>query len=319
MKIKGNDKMSRKRIFIGSSSESLGYAEKLKCYFSESFDCTIWNEDFFVLNKNTYETLLKKSIAFDYAIFVGGKDDFIKKSKNRKAKIAPRDNVYLEFGLYAGILSPARTFFVVHKDCKFASDLDGITLCLFKNEEELTLCCKQINKHIDRENKIARFGLLPSISFAIAYYKNFLKDVCYSINELKEVYIGERKYNISNLEKELKIVIPNDVKTNWRSMATSYYDKNSYLEYNVEGTKKFHIRLDIDSLDKYQKLSFVDLPQMLQISFETVDYIVGKDFLGEDEFLIAAKRKEVDSFVEALQLKINEDAVVKSIVSIVRI
>lgn len=311
--------MSKKRIFIGSSSESLEYANKVKKLFSRNFDCTIWNKDFFVLNKSTYETLVKRSIAFDYAIFIGGKDDFIKKSETRKAKIAPRDNVYLEFGLYAGILSPARTFFIIEKGCDIASDLNGISLCFFENDTDLKSCCEKIREQIKKESKIARVGLLPSLSLAIGYYENFLKDTCYKIKEMKEISVNESKYNVSNLRKELKIVIPSDVETSWYSIAKCYYESNNYLEYNIGSTKNFYIRLDFESLNNEEKLSFVDIPQTLTSSFKTVDYIAGKDFLGEDELLIAAKRKEIDSFVEALQLKINEDAVVKSIVSIVRI
>lgn len=44
-------------------------------------------------------------ISFDYAIFIGGKDDYVRRESDRTHKYAARDNVYLEFGLYAGILT----------------------------------------------------------------------------------------------------------------------------------------------------------------------------------------------------------------------
>ena len=59
---------------------------------------------------------------------LGGKDDLSVRLKSRKVKISPRDNIYLEFGLYAGILSPARSYFLIDEKCKIASDLLGITV-----------------------------------------------------------------------------------------------------------------------------------------------------------------------------------------------
>lgn len=307
---------SKKRIFIGSSTESLVYAEQIKDFFTPHYDCTIWKEDFFTLNQGTYETLFKKSIAFDYAIFVGGKDDFIKKSKYRKAKIAPRDNVYLEFGLYAGILSPARTFFVMDKACKVASDLDGITLCIFENQKQLESCCGIISKQIEKESKICRVGLLPSLSLAIGYYENFLKDTCYKIHEMTHITIDGKCYRVSGMKKELKIVIPNSVETSWQSLAKQYYEKNGNIEHNIGSTKNYYIRLDMRAFEEDHILSFVDIPQTLIGSFKTIEYIAGKDFIGEDDLMLAAKRKEVNNFIDVLQLRINEDAIVKSIVSL---
>ena len=45
-------------------------------------------------------------ISFDFAIMIGGVDDFVKRMPKKKyKKYSPRDNVYLEFGLFSGFLS----------------------------------------------------------------------------------------------------------------------------------------------------------------------------------------------------------------------
>lgn len=82
------------RIFIGSSTESIKVAEIIKDYFSKKYECTIWKDHFFELNESTYDTLIKKSIAYDYAIFVGGVDDSVIRIGNYKKRKSVRDNIY---------------------------------------------------------------------------------------------------------------------------------------------------------------------------------------------------------------------------------
>ena len=93
------------RIFIGSSKESVKIAEKVKSLLDGEYVCQLWCDNFFDLGQCTYHELLKKSLSFDYAIFIGGKDDYVRRESDRTHKYAARDNVYLEFGLYAGILT----------------------------------------------------------------------------------------------------------------------------------------------------------------------------------------------------------------------
>ena len=95
-------------------------------------------KNYFDLMKSTYDNLLQKAPSFDYAVFIGGPDDtVIRRNTGGKAgkKIAPRDNVYLEFALYAGILSAARSFFMLDETCGIASDLKGITMSYYADQE----------------------------------------------------------------------------------------------------------------------------------------------------------------------------------------
>ena len=121
------------RVFIGSSKESEEIAITVSEFLSGDYECVVWNNGFFGINKGTYESLAKNAVAFDYAIYIGGKDDLSVRLKSRKVKISPRDNVYLELGLYAGILSPARSYFLIDEKCKIASDLLGITVLRYSN------------------------------------------------------------------------------------------------------------------------------------------------------------------------------------------
>ena len=50
----------KKRIFIGSSKESLLVAEIVKQYYANrKYECVIWNRNFFELNENTFDELIK--------------------------------------------------------------------------------------------------------------------------------------------------------------------------------------------------------------------------------------------------------------------
>ena len=63
------------------------------------------------LTKELMKVLQKMLWHLIMQYILGGKDDLSVRLKSRKVKISPRDNIYLEFGLYAGILSPARSYF----------------------------------------------------------------------------------------------------------------------------------------------------------------------------------------------------------------
>ena len=91
----------KKRIFIGSSLESRDLAGLLQDTLSEDFACVLWYEDFFSLENHYYTDLIQKIITSDYAIMIGGEDDFVKRISTQTEKIAPRDNVYLEYGLFS--------------------------------------------------------------------------------------------------------------------------------------------------------------------------------------------------------------------------
>lgn len=303
----------KKRIFIGSSSESINVAKTIKDYFSSNYDCILWEDDFFTLNQSTYENILKKSIAFDYAIFVGGKDDFVKRLSQKTKKYGVRDNVYLEFGLFAGIISPSKTFFVVHKACTIATDLDGITVCKFNDLNDIIKSCVSISKKMDEENKLFRAKLLPSVSLAIGYYENFLKDACYAVSRLNIAKIDDAIIDISTYKKQFKVVVPENVTFDWKSLSNKYYQTGNYIDLNLTADRTLTVKLDYDKFQNEKTFSIVDFPQTLRSSFKTIDFLASKDFIGENELINFAKQKEVYDFIETTKVLANSDAVVSDL------
>ena len=112
----------KKKVFIGSSSESANIAEKIKVHLQQEYDCIIWNDNFFQPNNSTYDDLQKKSIYFDFAVFVGGKDDFVMRYSNRKKKKAVRDNIYFELDTVDNSQINVLTQRTMHRICTAATN-----------------------------------------------------------------------------------------------------------------------------------------------------------------------------------------------------
>lgn len=65
------------RIFIGSSTEGLAVAERIKNFFEPIYECKIWNDGIFQYNDNFLDTLMKSASLFDFAFMVFSADDLV--------------------------------------------------------------------------------------------------------------------------------------------------------------------------------------------------------------------------------------------------
>ena len=94
--------MYKPKVFIGSSTGSLGIAESVKkgLVMRGCGEAQVWNHGVFGLNRGFLETLLDAVKAFDFAVLIWSADDAI----NSKGQLheSPRDNVVFETGLFGG-------------------------------------------------------------------------------------------------------------------------------------------------------------------------------------------------------------------------
>ena len=238
------------RIFIGSSKESVKIAEKVKSLLDGEYVCQLWCDNFFDLGQCTYHELLKKSLSFDYAIFIGGKDDYVRRESDRTHKYAARDNVYLEFGLYAGILTYARCFFLIQEGCQIASDLLGVNVVFFDKMQDLSKKILTITEKIQKEQKVARISLLPSTSLAVGYFENFLKPVSQAIQKLDAVCIAGKKYDVKNSAKRLEVAIPAKVSEDLRMWSEYVYENHAVEKVTVDSSiRKIGVNIDYGKLE----------------------------------------------------------------------
>lgn len=120
------------KVFIGSSSEHINYAEAVQLRFEHenSFETTCWNQGVFKPGNYPLEDLLVQLGKMSFGIFILAPDDFVEQRGMKYATV--RDNVLFEMGLYYGALGRNRTFFIAPKrensvlPFRIPSDLSGI-------------------------------------------------------------------------------------------------------------------------------------------------------------------------------------------------
>jgi len=117
------------KVFVASSSKSVGVAEALKEALSNEEIVVIpWKElGVFLLSEHTIESLEKAANQCQFAAFVLGPDDVIQ--TETEGVYVPRDNVVFELGLFLGRIGRRRSYMLKPHgvNVKLPSDLSGIT------------------------------------------------------------------------------------------------------------------------------------------------------------------------------------------------
>ncbi|WP_161808455.1 TIR domain-containing protein, partial [Methyloglobulus morosus] len=114
------------RVFIGSSVEGMSIARALEEQLQHQVEVTIWKDGVFGLSEVSMDSIVEILDDFDFAVFVLSPDDIV--SSRDKTMVAPRDNLVLEYGLFAGRIGYERVYFVVPKEppIKLPSDMFGL-------------------------------------------------------------------------------------------------------------------------------------------------------------------------------------------------
>lgn len=115
------------KIFIGSSRESLDLVREIEVWLEEKGHQPIpWDKPgLFMPGEQTFRTLMTISRDCDAAVFVFGADDTVWYRGDTVP--SPRDNVLIEYGLFAGGLGPHKAIVCRNGDPKHPIDLAGLT------------------------------------------------------------------------------------------------------------------------------------------------------------------------------------------------
>jgi predicted transcriptional regulator len=146
--------MSKPRIFIGSSVESLPIADAIAENLEFDAEVTIWRSGTFNLSSNTLDDLILKSKSVDFSIFIFSPDDLaIMRSREQ---YVVRDNVLFELGLFIGSIGKERCFIIKPRNVElhFPSDLLGITPTDYdpnRSDDNLTSSLTYASTQIKRE------------------------------------------------------------------------------------------------------------------------------------------------------------------------
>lgn len=153
---------SKPHIFVISSSEAADVAHAIRDDLSDVADVIVWDADVFLAGGFTIESLEQQLALVDYAIAVAMPDDQI--ITRGKTKLAVRDNVVFELGLFMGKLSRFRAF-LFHPnvaDFTLASDFNGLTTIRYEAgtaadiKDKVRPACDQVRKIIG-ERKVRTF------------------------------------------------------------------------------------------------------------------------------------------------------------------
>jgi len=118
----------KKRLFVGSASESLDVAYAVQEELDRALEVTVWTQGIFQPSRTTMESLTEQPKRFDAALFVFTPDDAA--ILRGLPKCVVRDNVIFELGLFVGVLGRHQTFILLPRDIgdlHLPSDLAVIT------------------------------------------------------------------------------------------------------------------------------------------------------------------------------------------------
>jgi predicted nucleotide-binding protein len=119
------------RVFIGSSSEGLDFAESLNIRLARDCETVVWSSGAFGVSETYLESLEKALVGVEFAVLIVTADDT--RDKRGVGGKIPRDNVVFELGLFMGRLGRQRTFIVCDPktNVELPSDLEGVNLASF--------------------------------------------------------------------------------------------------------------------------------------------------------------------------------------------
>jgi hypothetical protein len=128
-----NPASSQPRLFIGSSTESLGVAYAIQENLEFDAECTVWTQGIFRPTRQIVAELQNVLQRTDFGVFICTPDD-LARMRGTEHQIV-RDNVMFELGLFMGHLGTHRCFLVTPReasDLHLPSDLLGVQPLTFK-------------------------------------------------------------------------------------------------------------------------------------------------------------------------------------------
>jgi hypothetical protein len=308
--------MLKPRIFIGSSSEGLGTALRVKEMLSAAADCQVWNEGFFEMNRSSFESLSEGAILFDFAILVATADD-IQLKRDDLQSIA-RDNVIFEFGLYIGRLGRNRAFLLKEKGLGLPSDFFGITLPEFDNSQthgqgSLPVAVDGIRSHMLEQANLYQLSFIPSTAIAIGYFENFVLKVCRELLSAPKRFANGKDHS----SFILYVVVPDELPEDFNDQVIAYLSSKGLKQMEVDTTtRKYNFYLSYSKEDS-DVLKVYDIPTTLSALKRSIEMAIPRGYVGESGRERVLKQKEMDNFCQTLKYLISKIPVTNGKVEIV--
>ena len=312
------------RIFIGSSTEGLPIAQRIKKYFEPDYDCYIWNDGIFKYNEGILETLIKSASLFDFGFMVFAADDV---SRIRdKEYITARDNVLFEYGLFLGRVGLDKAYIIKDKEVKIPSDIVGINLLEYEMiteannikvpNDDFENHLSDLKKNIDEKVVLGYLGLFPSTVIAISYFENFVKLLTDEImRQGDSIQIGDNIYKSA----KIRIVIPKTLDADMKRQGTICFKKINFKSCPIIAIHRtYPIFVGSTPAEEHKDEAIIaDLPTILSGIDKAIDMYFNVGYIGKSQEQQLTEERELNNFIRVLKLLISRDAYCREIVEIV--
>lgn len=148
------------RLFLGSSSEGRDVARALQVELSDDVvEVDRWDQSVFEPGGYTLDSLIAAADQVDFAVLVASPDDT--SVVRGEAQATARDNVVLEFGLFAGKLGRARTYLLAMGGVRVPTDVLGLTRLPYTERQDGNLRAAVSAAALQVEERVRSLGRVP--------------------------------------------------------------------------------------------------------------------------------------------------------------
>lgn len=120
------------RVFLGSSAEGRDVARHLQAELGATCEVVRWDQSVFAPSGYALDSLLDVAATVDFAILIATPDD--RTISRGETTASARDNIVLEFGIFAGALGRDRTYLLATGDIKLPTDVLGLTRLTYRSQ-----------------------------------------------------------------------------------------------------------------------------------------------------------------------------------------
>lgn len=272
----------KRKLFIGSSSESLKIAEQVKASIdekcSEWLETKLWNENgIFQLNASTLECLVKKARLYDYGVFIADADDIT--LKRDEIKDSTRDNVIFEAGLFMGTLGKDRAFVITSVD--LPSDFNGATIIPFSHGTDAPINIDALVSKLEQTRSSFALGHRQSTALAIGYFNNYVKPCLETLAH-------------DGYDFKFEVIVPNNI-SDLPKRIDKYKLSADSTEQELSPNIKHVYKRNVSGREYW------DIPRLLR----TLDYLIAMyaqyTEAGENPEYNELRRIELDNFCNVLE------------------
>lgn len=148
------------RLFIGSSAEGREVARALQVELGDVVESVRWDQSVFEPGGYALDSLIAAAAGVDFAVLIATPDDFT--ASRGETRASPRDNIILEFGLFAGILGRDRTYLLAtSRDVKLPTDVLGLTRLAYRARSDDNVRASVSDAALQVEERVRSLGLRP--------------------------------------------------------------------------------------------------------------------------------------------------------------